>query len=557
MANETVGVNVNIKTNAQGSIAELKALKKQLKETAAGSDDFKRLANEIDDLEDKIKGAKQGAGDWVDQLAAAPGPLGAVGGAINKLKVSTVSFGTALKATGIGLFVAAIGGLIAAFSESERASKKLQPILIGFQKIFNGIFAAIEPVFDSLLAFAESALPAVTKGFGVAYSAISAFLQGIGLLGTAVSKLIGGDFSGAWDSAKEAVTGFGDRYNEANKRFIAGTQEVTSIEKEELEKRKAAQEKAAEEYRARQKEIQEATRASLEKTRQIANEIFLSEIDDEKTRQEIKLAQQFEADKLAIEQSKATQEAKNAELLALETKYELDRNAIKAQRAAEEVDILTNKLFAETQAEFEASEAKKLIAAQELDDITNQLLREIEAEDKASKAKIEIAEKEAEIKKQKLSEVGNALNALTTIVGKDTIAGKALAISTAIINTFQGATEALKQKSVLPSPFDVIAKVANVGAVIATGLKTVKSIVSVKVPAVGGAGGGGATPTIPSISTAAPITPSAPVVNTRTQLDSQSIQQLGNATNRAYVVESDITNQQERIRRINRAARLA
>ncbi len=55
---------------------------------------------------------------------------------------------------------------------------------------------------------------------------------------------------------------------------------------------------------------------------------------------------------------------------------------------------------------------------------------------------------------------------------------------------------------------------------------------------IGGVGGGGA----------APVVPSAPLVNTRTQLDSTTIQQLGSATNRAYVVESDVTNSQERIR---------
>ena len=63
---------------------------------------------------------------------------------------------------------------------------------------------------------------------------------------------------------------------------------------------------------------------------------------------------------------------------------------------------------------------------------------------------------------------------------------------------------------------------------------------------IGGVGGGGA----------APVVPSAPLVNTRTQLDSTTIQQLGSATNRAYVLESDVSNSQERFRRINRAARL-
>lgn len=61
------------------------------------------------------------------------------------------------------MFVAALGGLIAAFAQSEKATQKLQPLLIGFEKIFNGIFAAIEPVFDAFIDLATQAMPIVTK----------------------------------------------------------------------------------------------------------------------------------------------------------------------------------------------------------------------------------------------------------------------------------------------------------------------------------------------------------------------------------------------------------
>jgi len=78
----------------------------------------------------------------------------------------------------------------------------------------------------------------------------------------------------------------------------------------------------------------------------------------------------------------------------------------------------------------------------------------------------------------------NALGALSELVGKDTLAGKALGISQALINTYVGASEAIKQKSTLPSPFDVITKVVNVATIIATGLKTVREITAVTVPTV-------------------------------------------------------------------------
>ena len=81
-------------------------------------------------------------------------------------------------------------------------------------------------------------------------------------------------------------------------------------------------------------------------------------------------------------------------------------------------------------------------------------------------------------------------------------------------------------------------------------MKTVKSIVGVKVP--GGGGGGGSVPSAPSIAQAAPVTPQAQT----TRIDQGQINQIGNAAVRAYVVETDVNNQQERRTRIERAARI-
>ena len=131
MADKNIKVKVDIDLDAEPSIAQLKLLKKELKNTAAGSDEFKKLYNQIDDLEDKIKSSKNASADWVDTLESAGGPLGALGGVLNKAKVATQSFGAALKATGIGLIVLAVGGLVAAFTKVEGATKKLDPLMIG------------------------------------------------------------------------------------------------------------------------------------------------------------------------------------------------------------------------------------------------------------------------------------------------------------------------------------------------------------------------------------------------------------------------------------------
>jgi hypothetical protein len=258
MADKKVTVNLDINADIEPTIANLKQLKKQLKETAAGSEDFKKIYNTIDDLEDKIKSAKNTSSDWIDTLESAGGPIGQLGGALNKAKVATQSFGAALKATGIGLLVSLIGGLVAAFSQSDEAMKKFQPILIQFQRILNGVLEALQPIIDGFIQLAMNAMPYVTKAFSVAYSAVASFLQGIGKLGEAVGKLIKGDFSGAWDSAKSAVLDFGKRYEEANARFEAGTKKLTKIEKENLKERNDALKQAAEEAkRIREAELKE------------------------------------------------------------------------------------------------------------------------------------------------------------------------------------------------------------------------------------------------------------------------------------------------------------
>ena len=154
-----------------------------------------------------------------------------------------------------------------------------------------------------------------------------------------------------------------------------------------------------------------------------------------------------------------------------------------------------------------------------------------------------------ETKKAQITESMVAMSQLTDFVGRDTAAGKSLGIATATINTYQGASEALKQKSTLPSPFDVIAKVLNVATIIASGIKTVKSIASVQIP--GRFGGGGGMPTM-----AAPMTPELPQAAT-TNLSRQTINDIGNQAVRAYVIETDVTSNQERMAAIRQRARFS
>jgi hypothetical protein len=185
-----------------------------------------------------------------------------LGGAINKAKVATQTFSGALKASGIGLLVALVGGLVAAFNDNEKAVKKLQPLLQGLEKIFNGVFAIVEPLFNTLVDLAISALPLVSKAFSTVYSSVYAVIQSLGSLGSAVIKLIKGDFSGAWQDAKASVIDFGKNYQTSVERFNKGTKELTKTEKEESEKRRLARIEA-------NKKQEEDFKKSIEQTQKL------------------------------------------------------------------------------------------------------------------------------------------------------------------------------------------------------------------------------------------------------------------------------------------------
>lgn len=166
-------------------------------------------------------------------------------------------------------------------------------------------------------------------------------------------------------------------------------------------------------------------------------------------------------------------------------------------------------------------------------------------------AEMELTKKKYDLQIARAREASMVLGQLSELAGKRTAAGKALGIAAALTNTYVGVTEALKQESVLPSPFDVVAKVANVATILASGLKAVKAITSVQVPGGGGGGGGVAAP---SISASAPATTSS--VPT---LGSSPVTALGQVMQnqppvRAYVVESEVTGTQRRVADIERRA---
>lgn len=317
---------------------------------------------------------------------------------------------------------------------------------------------------------------------------------------------------------------------------------ITSLEKEEEDKREAIRKEAAAKAKAAR-----------------------DKVNEERFQQE--KAAQDQLKKIITEGEKAIQDAlkvlrvanRETELKELNAKYQADLAAAQAagfgtlkiteayQKQREEINKNYDAKDATAKSEKEKADEEKTLAKQQkvLGTLQNSLVTEFEAREAARKAKEAQDEAEWQSTKNKYDVIANAAQTFSEIIGKQTAVGKALGIATALINTYTGASEVIRAKTVLPEPFGTIQKIASVAAIIANGIKTVKAITAVQVP--GGGGGGGSAPSI-----SAPVLPQAAT----TTLNQGQINQIGNTAARAFVLESDVSGNQERIKRLNRAARI-
>jgi hypothetical protein len=356
MAEKKVKVKVDVETNAAGSISQLRALKKELREAAAGSDEFKRISKNIKDVEDSLEESRAGAKGFVDMLEEAPGPLGSLFKGLRNAEIATKGFGTALKATGIGLIVAAIGGLVAAFSNVEGATKKLEPLMIGFEKILGGIFSALEPLIDAFLDLAMRALPYITKGISIFYSSLVALFTLVKEGGVGIGKILKGVFTLDNDLIKEGwnqLTGSWSKtvetFNATSARFEAGTKKITKTEKENLKQRTDAGKNALDERKKQMEAQDKLDEAALQKLKEQA--LALAQTDQEK----------FDIEKTFADKLYALKLKDLEDRLALEKKGTAEYKAIQAEIIQLQADkIAKDKEFADKAKEIAEKAAEDL-----------------------------------------------------------------------------------------------------------------------------------------------------------------------------------------------------
>ena len=179
--------------------------------------------------------------------------------------------------------------------------------------------------------------------------------------------------------------------------------------------------------------------------------------------------------------------------------------------------------------------------------------RDIDKDITASKK----AEQQARIELQ-LQYIGFAEQA-GNILGQ--IAGKSKAVAIAGLLIEKGAaiakivTQMMSVPAILPpgipNPAFIPARIGGALSIASVIAASVQGVQSINSAAAGGSGGG-----MPSISTQSPMIPQVPTAQV-TQLNQQSINDIGNQAVRAYVIESDVTSNQQRITAIRQRARFS
>lgn len=364
---------------------------------------------------------------------------------------------------------------------------------------------------------------------------------------------------------------------------------ITSLEKEEEDKREAIRKEAADKRKAaKEKELAEEKKYQQLKS-EFTNKQRLADLKNEFDRDAEKVRQDFKKKEEEINLLKISN-AKKKELIDLHNKEliaqlnEINAKRLEkinehnakvtedlAKRQAKELEDAAKKAEKEQQAEnlrIEKDKKRRLAQAELAKELADQGLTpeqlELQTLQETYEKKYALAQGNEELllklkkqyneDKEKLDELhnqkqlqslGDSLGKVSEIVGKQTATGKVMAVAEATINTLVAGTNALKAIKTAKSPIEAIAGIATMAAVIAAGFKTVKAITAVQVPGGGGAGG-----SAPSIS--APVLPQAAT----TTLNQGQINQIGNTAVRAFVTETDVSGNQERIKRLNRAARI-
>jgi hypothetical protein len=590
MATENYGLNINVQTNAEGSIG---SLKKQLREAQA---DVQKLADKFGATSNEAVNAAKKAAELKDRI----GDAKALTDAYNpdqKFKALTASL------SGVAGGFGAIQGAMALFgAESDNVTKTLLKVqsAMAISQGLNSVGDAIDSFKNlgnqikatTLYQQANNAVNVIattimrTLGISVNTTSVAFNRLKIAIAATGIGLLVAGIAVAV--NAFENFTSAAQKAEDAQKKLNKQTQDGAKIEldgaiafldrqqKLDIAKAKLAGETQDEIFQIEQRYRKLKIDAQQRYHNEIAQIDVKAALDTENAN---KLAAN-DAEVARLEEQKRLQDEKlqlKIEGIEFETQRIIDTNIADAERLHQVREKLGKQ---------EVLDARKLakLKQQDKEDF------EKEAEDRALKltqgywgqranAQIEQWDKDAKLDKdvkdaqlkaeQELTDAKfnitfAGLNLLTSLAGRNEalantifIIERALAIAQIIVNT----QREISAISVANAPLGLKGIPITAGQILAAKLRAGVGIATIAATSIakfksGASGASAALSSMPTVSSAAPITPELPRAAT-TNISQQSINDIGNNAVRAYVVESDVTSSQERITAIRQRARFS
>ena len=453
----------------------------------------------------------------------------------------------AMMATGIGLITSAVAFLVTNF---DAVKKKL-----------GELFPALEGTGDLM-----DRLKQIAMGVG------NAIMQFLAAPVSALIKVFQGDFKGAIDAVKNGFS-FVKNFREGEKKEIESqAAEAEEARQKELEKQKAANNKKL----AEQQRINE----ELRKERQRAQDELNKFLDQENEKREKATMTEYEKELFDLRKN-------FAEKLAIAKKYNLDTKALNELFAEQEKQLTEkervrkeNQLKADIAAADAAAEAEVIAAAEKEKKDREQIDQELADADERERQRLEakkqlqldynkaLIDAEVQLQDAKFQAASAGLNALATLAqGNEKLSNvifavdKALAIAKIVVDTQREIATYMANPtwSLLPdggallkTKFSVAAKIraaASIATIAATTIARFRG--GGGGGAVSGGGGGGG---VQGITTTAPVTPALAPQVVATQVNTAAVNQMGNRAARAYVLNSDIQNDNQRNAYIDRNA---
>ena len=455
---------------------------------------------------------------------------------------------SAIGATGIGLLVVGLGLLVANFDKVKQAVMNLVPGLVSIGKFIGGLVDRITD-FIGVTSDASRELAKMREEADKSLKLNNKYLAQHGDQLDKYTKAKIDAKNKYLEAVKDETLSEKDRIELAKR---AG-REIAKADKERADDISKAREDEAKKAADKQKQVDDKQKADLKAQQDALKNIIAKtridiENDADKTEAQ-KLDRQRKRDIAELDAIKLSTKDKAEALGLINKKYEIlnteleAENKKKKEKEDKEKEELRLKNLSKRADEQTAADLKRIADNKAVED---QIVKDKEA---AAKAKLDIDNSTIQAGQQLFTLIAGLDEKNKGLQKAALIGQSALSIASIIANTNVGSSKEVATKGIFGLSTSAILY-AKMGISIASVLAaTAKGLSALGGGGAGSVGGAGAAPSAPS----APILPQA----SSTTLNQGQVNQIGNVAARAFVVESDVSGQQERIRRLNRAARIS